>query len=203
MRQLGIVLELVLPVVLKDRVEGLAIPFHRCCPGGCRGRSLCIDSVRSREDRERKQSNEGKTENAGQVRPRFKKVTSPNGVYRGPRIQQSRPHIGSKARNWWTTGELGQEGVSFIAQVLDADFAGEESVRGHVPQKEKNSIGSRSAGYLFKILAKRDLIEERFLLLGGDPDTPCRCGSSTWSPAISCRHRTSPAGQCFRSSTSR
>jgi hypothetical protein len=39
------------------------------------------------------------------------------------------------ARNWRTTWELWQIGVSFVAQVFDSDLAGEEPVCSQIPQE--------------------------------------------------------------------
>src|SRR5947207_13873867 len=62
-------------------------------------------------------------------------------------------------------GELGEEGIALVAQVLDANFAGEEAIGGKVAEKREELYGLDEGFLLLGILAKGDQVEDFRLLL--------------------------------------
>ena len=70
----------------------------------------------------------------------------------------------SQAGNGRAAGKLFQERVADIAEILDSDFAGEESVGGELAQESEKFNALAQAGILFRILAVGDEIKNFFLL---------------------------------------
>jgi len=71
------------------------------------------------------------------------------------------------AGDGWAAGEFSQEGVAFVAEILDADFAGEKAVGGEVAEGGKVVDGVGKGIIVFGVLAVCNDVEDFFLLRGG------------------------------------
>ena len=69
------------------------------------------------------------------------------------------------AGHWWASRELGEVGVALVSEVLDPDFAGEESVCGELAQEGEEFDRLTEAFVLFQTFAIGDEVEDFLLLL--------------------------------------
>src|SRR5271167_4812227 len=73
----------------------------------------------------------------------------------------------SEAGDGWAALPVHDVGVADVAEILDADFAGEEAVGGEVAQEGEEVDGGEDGWVLLCVLAEGDLVEDLLLLLRG------------------------------------
>ena len=102
-------------------------------------------------------------------------------------------------RHGRAAGELFDVGVADVAEIVDADFAGEEAVGGELAQEAEEFDALAQAGILLRILAVGDQVENFFLLVGRAIEIgACRSGRCRCCRATSVRRRERPDIPCFR-----